>query len=46
MPACNGGRNPGSMKAQVAALAQDLGATGRDPVYGAGLFRLSASGNK
>jgi Subtilase family len=42
MPACNGGRNPGSMKAQVAALAQDLGATGRDPVYGAGLFRLNA----
>jgi Subtilase family len=46
MPACNGSRNPGSMKAQVAGLAQDLGVAGRDSVYGAGLFRLSASGNK
>ncbi len=43
MPACNGGRNPGAMKAQVAGLAQDLGVPGRDAVFGAGLFRLSAA---
>jgi NAD(P)H-dependent flavin oxidoreductase YrpB (nitropropane dioxygenase family) len=42
MPACNGGRNPDAMKGQVAAFAQDLGAPGRDPVFGAGLFKLSA----
>jgi Subtilase family len=42
MPACNGARSPASMKAQVAAYALDLGAKGRDPVFGAGLFRLSA----
>jgi Subtilase family len=42
MPACNGARNPEAMKDQVAAYAQDLGAKGRDPVFGAGLFRLSA----
>jgi hypothetical protein len=30
------------MKAQVSARAQDLGVAGRDPVFGAGLFRLSA----
>ncbi len=41
MPACNGGRDPGSMKSQVAARAQDLGVAGRDPVFGAGLFRLT-----
>jgi Subtilase family len=46
MPACNGGRNPSAMRAQVAGLAQDLGATGRDPIYGAGLFRLSAPPKK
>ena len=43
MPACNGGRDPGAMKAQVAGLAQDLGVPGRDAVFGAGLFRLSAA---
>jgi Subtilase family len=41
LPACNGGRNPDGMKAQVAERAQDLGVVGRDPVFGAGLFRLS-----
>jgi Subtilase family len=46
MPACNGGRNPAGMKSGVAALAKDLGAKGRDPVFGAGLFRLSASKKK
>ena len=40
MPACHGVRDPDSMKAQVAALAQDLGAPGRDPVFGLGLFQL------
>ena len=37
---CNGGRNPAGMRTGLAALAQDLGAKGADPVYGAGLFRL------
>ncbi len=46
MPACNGGRDPASMKTQVAAQAQDLGAAGRDPVFGAGLFRLATAGKK
>ncbi len=46
MPACGGGRDPGSMKTQVAARAQDLGVLGRDPVFGAGLFRLSDSKKK
>lgn len=46
MPACNGARNPDAMKAQVAALAQDLGIVGRDPVFGAGLFRLSRVSKK
>jgi Subtilase family len=41
MPACNGGRNPDGMKVQVAERAQDLGVQGRDPVFGAGLFRLN-----
>ena len=43
MPACNGGRDPSALKAQVAGLAQDLGTPGRDAVFGAGLFRLSAA---
>ena len=46
MPACNGGRNPAGMKAEVAAFAQDLGVPGRDAVFGAGLFRLSAPAKK
>jgi hypothetical protein len=40
MPACGGGRDPAAMKMGVAALAQDLGEKGRDPVFGDGLFRL------
>ncbi len=43
MPACNGGRNPDAMKAQVAERALDLGAKGRDPVFGVGLFRLGSA---
>ncbi len=46
MPACNGGRDPDAMKAQVAASAKDLGAPGRDAVFGAGLFRLAGPGKK
>ncbi len=41
MPACNGGRNPAAMKTQVRLFAFDLGAVGHDPIFGAGLFRLS-----
>lgn len=37
---CNGGRDPAGMRTGLAALAQDLGVKGVDPVYGAGLFRL------
>jgi hypothetical protein len=40
MPACARDRNPAAMRAAVGARARDLGAPGRDPVYGAGLFRL------
>lgn len=43
MPACHGGRDPDAMKAQVAAAAKDLGVPGRDSVFGAGLFRLTAA---
>lgn len=39
-PACATSRNPGAMRAAVAAAAKDLGPAGRDDVYGAGLFRL------
>jgi Subtilase family len=46
MPACNGGRDPGAMKVQVAGFAQDMGTPGRDPVFGAGLFKLTASPKK
>ena len=37
---CNGGRDPAGMRSGLALLAQDLGATGVDPVFGAGMFRL------
>jgi hypothetical protein len=37
---CNGGRDPAGMRRGLEALAQDLGAKGRDPVFGAGLLRL------
>ena len=39
---CNGGRSPSGTRAFLAGAAQDLGAKGRDDVFGAGLFRLSA----
>ena len=41
-PECNGGLNPAAMKARMMAQARDLGAAGRDPVFGAGLFVLAA----
>lgn len=41
MPACSGARTPNIMKEQVASFAQDLGAPGRDAIFGAGLFRLT-----
>jgi subtilisin family serine protease len=40
MPECASSHDPHAMRASVRAAAQDLGATGPDPVYGAGLFRL------
>ena len=40
LPACARDRNPAAMRATVAAAARDLGAKGRDDVFGAGLFRL------
>jgi hypothetical protein len=43
MTACSGARNPTGMKEQVAANAQDLGPSGRDVTFGAGLFRLTPS---
>lgn len=46
LPACSTARNPGAMKQQVTALAQDLGAKGRDPIFGAGLFRLAIPASK
>lgn len=39
-PACGRSRNPVALQAAVAAAARDLGAPGRDEVFGAGLFRL------
>lgn len=37
---CNGGGAPASTRAAIAASAKDLGAKGRDDVFGAGLFQL------
>ncbi|MCR5879651.1 S8 family serine peptidase [Phenylobacterium sp. J367] len=39
-PACARDRNPAAMRAAVVQAARDLGAPGRDPRFGAGLFRL------
>ena len=41
MPECNGRRDPAGMKAKAMTNAQDLGERGADPVFGAGLFRLT-----
>ena len=40
MPACTETRNPGGARAALAMDAKDLGDTGRDPVFGAGLLRF------
>lgn len=39
LPACLVERNPARMRQQVSAAARDLGASGRDDVFGAGLFQ-------
>ncbi len=39
-PACKAMRAPTALRAQARAAARDLGATGHDPVFGAGLFLL------
>ena len=44
MPACNGDRAPGAMRAAVADDALDLGDSGRDALFGAGLFLLGEAG--
>jgi hypothetical protein len=46
MPQCSERHDPAGMRQQVASFAQDMGAPGPDPVFGAGLFRLSRSGKK
>lgn len=38
---CNGGGMPSATRSFLAGAAQDLGAKGRDDIFGAGLFRLS-----
>lgn len=43
MPACAAAHDPAAMRRQVIAQAQDLGQPGPDPVFGAGLLRLSAA---
>ncbi len=45
-PACAATHDPGAMRRAAAALAQDIGAPGVDPVFGAGLFRLNAGAGK
>ncbi|MDO8380310.1 S8 family serine peptidase [Phenylobacterium sp.] len=40
--ACAKSRDPGAMRAAVSNAAKDLGAVGRDDVFGGGLFRLPA----
>jgi len=39
-PSCAQARDPQAMRTAVKAAARDLGAPGRDAVFGAGLFRL------
>ena len=38
--ACATLRSPAAMRTAVAAVALDLGAHGRDDIFGSGLFRL------
>ncbi len=46
MPACVTGRDPAIMRAAIAQDAEELGAPGVDPVFGAGLFRLGEASLK
>lgn len=46
VPQCTDVHDPAAMRKQVASLAQDMGAPGPDPVFGAGLFRLGGVGRK
>ncbi len=39
LPACSGGGAVTDMRSAVAATAQDLGVTGKDAIFGAGLFQ-------
>jgi minor extracellular protease Epr len=39
---CNGGRSPAATRTYLTGAALDLGETGADNIYGAGLFRLKA----
>lgn len=41
--ACARSHDPGAMRGAVTKAARDLGAVGRDDVFGAGLFRLPAA---
>ncbi len=41
LPQCNGGRDPDGAMIALTATASDLGRKGRDPIFGAGLFRLA-----
>jgi len=41
-PACARDRDPAAMRAAITGAARDLGRPGRDPLFGAGLFRLPA----
>ncbi len=43
MPACNGGRAPALMREAARGDALDMGDSGRDPLFGAGLFRLGTA---
>ncbi len=45
MHECTRSHDPHAMRASVKAAAQDLGAVGPDPVFGAGLFRLPEKKN-
>lgn len=43
---CNGGGMPAATRSFIASTAEDLGTKGHDPIFGAGLFRLSAPKKK
>ncbi len=43
---CNGGKIPAATRIFIARAAKDIGVVGPDPLFGAGLFRLSAGRGK